>query len=243
VHIRLLQARLPSDPVREEERASFAARIGIAPEQIEPYDLLSRSLDLEPVTAGVDLLLVGGSGAFGVTNDTPWMHPFIDLMAQMADTDTPMFASCFGFQALVVGLGGTVRPDPDSAEVGTFALSLTAEGKSDPLFSALPPTFNAQEGHKDRAFDLPSPLVHLAKSARTPFQAARVVGKSIYATQFHPELTHTDNRDRFMRYFDMYQSAFGADEAQAIADAFDASDDSNALLRRFYDSVAAGNQP
>ena len=81
-------------------------------------------------------------------------------------------------------------------------------------------------------------MVHLAKSERTPFQAARVRGKAIYATQFHPELTHTDNRARFMRYFDMYQKAFGEDEAQAIADAFAASDDSNALLKRFYDSVA-----
>lgn len=234
---RLLQARLSSDPVRAEERQSFADRMGVPVGALLPYDLLTEPLELGPVTDDVDLVLVGGSGAFGVTDDADWIRGFIDLISQVADSDTPMFASCFGFQALVVGYGGTVRPDPDSSEVGTYTLTLSRAGREDPLFQALPATFPAQEGHKDRAFDMPAGLVNLASSERTPFQAARVVGRPVYATQFHPELTAAENRARFMRYFDMYKAAFGADEANAIVDAFRDSPGSNDLLRRFAHSV------
>lgn len=238
MRFRLLQARLPNDIVRAEERRSFASRLGVPETDITPYDLLTEPLSVERVTADVDIVLIGGSGAFGVTNNTPWMRPFIDLTAALADSGFPTFASCFGFQAMIVGLGGTVRPDPDTAEVGSFDLQLTEAGKADPLFATLGPEFTAQEGHKDRAIDLPKALVHLASSARTPYQAIRVPGKPVYATQFHPELIWTENRERFMRYYDLYEGAFGKDEALAISRAFRPSEKSNDLLRRFAQSIA-----
>jgi GMP synthase (glutamine-hydrolysing) len=244
VRFRLLQARLPGDPVREEERQAFAARLGVPIKDLVPFDLLAApEIAFDPVTDGVDAVLVGGSGAFSVTDDAPWIRPFADTVAALADRGFPTFASCFGFQAMVMGLGGRVDHDPDAAEVGSFDLTLEPAAEADPLFGELPPRFVAQQGHKDRAFTLPSGLVHLARSERCPYQAVRAGAHPVWATQFHPELTMADNRARFLRYLAMYEQAFGGAEAQRMVDAFRESPHSNGLLRRFAAFVADPGDP
>lgn len=236
---RLLQARNPGDPVREEERAAFAARLGVPVDDVIPFDLLGRTPSAARVTDGVDAVLVGGSGAFSIFDDAPWIPAFVDTIGELAHGDVPVFASCFGFQALVVALGGTVRTDPENPEVGSFDLTLTPEASSDPLFAGLPERFVAQEGHKDRAYDFPASLVHLASSPRCRYQAARVADRPVWATQFHPELTAADNKQRFMRYFDLYKKAFGAEEADRVANAFRESPEASGLLGRFRAWVEA----
>lgn len=238
MHFRLLQARLPGDPVRLEERQAFAARLGVRASEVLVHDLLEDPPDAEAVVEGVDAVLVGGSGAFSVTSDAPWLRGFFDLMGELVDRDVPTFASCFGFQALVCALGGEVRSDEAGAEVGSFEVTLEPAASADPLFGVLPRRFTAQQGHKDRAFRLPSGVVHLARSERSPYQALRVADRPVWATQFHPELTAEDNRTRFERYFAMYSKAFGAREARRMLDAFRPSPEANALLRAFHDYVA-----
>lgn len=228
---RLLQARLSDDPVRAEERASFALQLGVEVDDIEPFDLLSEDLHWERLVDGVDALLVGGSGAFSVTDDFEWVRGFIDGLGRAAYSGTPTFASCFGFQALVCALGGEVRHDEAAAEVGSFELERT--DAADPLFDPLPPRFIAQQGHKDRAVRWPSGVSHLVRSARCEYQALRIDGQPVWATQFHPELTYLDNRHRFRRYLDMYVEAFGQSRAQRMLDDFQPSPEANALLRRF----------
>lgn len=237
---RLLQARLPSDRVRYEEHAAFVQRLGVRADEVEPWDLLSQPLDHGTALGDADAVLVGGSGAFSVYDDAPWLPGFIDLMGALADQGTPTFASCFGFQALVVALGGEVRKDEAAAEVGSFEISLTPEAAVDPLFGLLPERFIAQQGHKDRAVRWPGGLVHLARSERCPYQALRVADKPVYATQFHPELTWEENRTRFSRYFDMYKGAFGESQAQRMLDSFVPSPQANGLLGRFHRLLASG---
>lgn len=233
MRFRLLQARLRDDPVREEERLAFAIRLDVSSDQVEAFDVLSGRASHDRIIDGVDAILVGGSGAFSVLDDVPWMASFVDTLGGLADSGFPTFASCFGFQGMVVALGGEVVHDEERSEVGSFELRRTAEAGSDPLFAALPHRFVAQLGHKDRASRLPSSLINLAESDRCPFQAFRVEGKPVYATQFHPELTREDNLLRMERYFDMYAEAFGAGETRRMMDAFLPSPESNALLRQF----------
>lgn len=231
---RLLQARHADDPVRHEERVSFAARLGLPVDAIEPFDLLAGDCTAERAKEGVDAVLVGGSGKFSIYDDEPWLAPFIHTLGELATDDVPMFASCFGFQGLVVALGGVVEHDEPNAEVGTFELSLLPEAVNDPLFRDLPPTFAAQLGHKDRATRMPTGAVELARSERCPHQAFRY-GQNVYATQFHPELTREDNRFRFSRYFDDYAMVFGRDEAQSMLDSFQPTPAADALLSRFLE--------
>jgi len=236
---RLIQARTHDEPVREEERASFAKRLDVPLSAVEAYDALEGDITADRVCDGVDVVLVGGSGKFSVTENPPWMAAFIDTLGEIADRQFPTFASCFGFQGFAVALGVEVRKDPPSAEVGTYEILLTEAARVDPLFQGLPPRFKAQEGHKDRAMSLPPSATLLAHSARCPYQAMRIGSGLVYATQFHPELTGEDNRLRFSRYFDEYSEVFGHDRAQEMLDEFQPSPHASGLLRRFRALVEA----
>lgn len=233
MRFRLLQARRPGDPVREEEREVFAARLGVPIAQVIPHDLLSDPLHLPALTDGVDAVLVGGAGEFGVNDDTPWMHPFIDALGGLAESGFPLFASCFGFQGLVVALGGSVQTDEQRAEVGTFELRLTDAGLRDPLFTGLPERFLVQLGHKDHAIVWPSALTLLARSERCPFQAARFGDHPVYATQFHPELTYRDNLHRLRRYRVQYTRSLGEDGYREVERGFAESPHNSTPLERF----------
>ena len=92
-------------------------------------------------------------------------------------------------------------------------------------------------GHQDRANRLPDCVTHLARSERTEFQAFRVNGKSIYATQFHPELTFEDNRKRFARYMKIYGQLFGEKMAKERMDSHRPSIEANRLLSLFQDDI------
>ncbi len=241
MRFRLLQAREPGDQVKAEERAAFAKRLDVDVQAIEPHDLLQGNNSFAAVTEGVDVVLVGGSGAFGMTSKTPWMQGFVDVLGEIADRGFPMFASCFGFQGLVVALGGEVLPDDASSEVGTYTMQLLPRGEVDPLFGLLPSTFNAQLGHKDRAFEFPEHLDNCVSSERCPYQALRVHGKPVYATQFHPELTYEDNKLRFSRYYDMYKKAFGDEEAERMMrEGFRPSPEANSMLKMYVDLLRDG---
>lgn len=232
LRFRLLQARTPDEVVRAEEVEVFAARLGVHRDAILPFDVLSCRPTHAAITDGVDAVLVGGSGRFSIYDDAPWLPSFVEALGELAARQFPTFASCFGFQGLVVALGGEVIADPDGAEVGSYDLELTAEGASDPLFSALPPRFVAQEGHKDRATAMPEGAVWLARSERCPYQALRI-GEVVYATQFHPELTRADNRLRFSRYLREYSAGRSETEARAWMEGFRPSAEANGLLARF----------
>ncbi len=189
----------------------------------------------------VDVLLVGGAGEFSVLDAYPPIRTFIDFLADTASAGkTPVFASCFGFQALILGLGGEVVSDEDNAEVGSYEVYTTPEAGTDPLFGTLPSPFIAQLGHKDRAERLPEEITCLAYSDRALCQAVRLEGRPVYATQFHPELTGDDNRQRFLGYMEQYGRLFGEAEAQRRLDSHKPSPEANALLRRFVDLHVTG---
>lgn len=235
--ILLLQARNPGDPAREEERESFAHKTGLTVEQIVPHDVLAAPPTLAQVLRH-DALMVGGSGDYYVSKgNLPHQAEIFDLLNEVVERGHPTFASCFGFQLMVQALGGQIIHDAPNTEVGTYALSLTGSGQQDELLGNLPPQFCAQLGRKDRAAVLPAGVLHLAASERCPYQALRIPGKPIWATQFHPELDRDTNLGRFIRYRAGYGAVMSDAEQQAAFDRFQPSPDTEKLLRRFIDLV------
>jgi GMP synthase (glutamine-hydrolysing) len=232
----LLQARRPDDCVRDEERDAFARQLDVEAQQIIQVDVLRDQLDLARLQ-DVDAILVGGAGEYSVVDAVPPVSRMIDFLVGATEQNHPIFASCFGFQALVVGFGGVVEPDEPNAEVGTYMLHTTEYARMDPVFSGLPSSFKAQLGHKDRAVRMPPNSTLFAGSELCPYQAMRIDGTSTYATQFHPELTWENNRLRFQRYMPQYGRLFGEKEAQRKLDAHEPSPEANSLLSRFVDRI------
>jgi GMP synthase (glutamine-hydrolysing) len=237
LRILLLQARNADDPVRQEERQSFADKTGLDLEQIVPHDLLGGPPAMRQVRH-FDAVMVGGSGDYYVSKRSlPQFDAQLEILAEIAARGLPMFASCFGFQILVQALGGSIVHDPDNVEVGTYDLSLTAEGRQDPLLGLLPDTFAAQLGRKDRAERLPDGVTHLVSSERSPYQAFRIPDKPIWATQFHPELDLESNKLRFERYLKGYAAHMTEADREAARRRFTVSPETDKLLPGFLELV------
>ncbi len=232
----LLQARHPDDPMREQEQRCFADKLSVEPRRIVCWDLL-KGPPAFSVVAGYDVLMIGGSGDFLVSErDLPQFSALLALLVEVTERSFPTFASCFGFQCMVEALGGEIIYDPERTEVGTYELTLTQAGQADPLTGYLPERFAAQMGRKDRARRLPSGAIHLASSELCPYQAFRMVGKPIWATQFHPEMNRAENRERFETYLEGYKNLADSD-AEATLERFAESPHTSGMLSRFMEIV------
>jgi GMP synthase (glutamine-hydrolysing) len=235
--ILLLQARNHGDRAKIEERRSFAKKTGLAENQIVPHDLLKGPPALEKIRSH-DVLMAGGSGEYYVSKQNlPHFDQLLAVLAEVVEIGHPTFASCFGFQLLVQALGGKIVFEPEKMEVGTHKIRLTKAGSKDSLFRQMPASFNAQLGRKDRALHLPSNAIHLASSEKCPFQALRIIDKPIWATQFHPELSGEENKNRFQRYIDGYGKHLSDDEKEKVLSGFHDSPETDMLLPRFLELV------
>ena len=186
-----------------------------------------------------DAFMVGGSGNYGcVNNSQPWFRRSQSLLRDIVSQRRPLFCSCFGHQALASALGGKVITDRERSELGTFELELTEAGQQDPLFQEFPQRFTAQLGHNDHVVELPDGAVQLARSERCEIQAYRLEGAPVYATQFHPEMSHLENTSRAGGYMHVY----GDDQKcpKRLSEAFTPSPHTEELIPRFLRLVAEG---
>lgn len=108
------------------------------------------------------------------------------LLDTVINADFPLLGACYGIGTLGSHQGAVA--DRRYAEpVGSVPVTLTRQGRQDPLLRAVPTTFDAFTGHKEAISRLPHHAVLLASSPTCPVQAFRI-GSAVYATQFHPEL-------------------------------------------------------
>jgi GMP synthase (glutamine-hydrolysing) len=235
MRIMVLQARRPDDPMLEHERDCFVAATGREPACFDWRNVVVGVPSLDEVRAA-GALLIGGSGHFSAAEPVEgFFEPVAELLRGVCSSRHPTFGSCFGYQLLVAALGGRVAPDPDGSEVGSYDVSLTVAGRSDPLLGCLPSTFVAQMGHLDRAVELPDGVVNLASSERCPHQALRVVDTPVWATQFHPELDQEANLHRYRAYIERYEPDGGDGDFRS-----EPSPETSELLPRFLRMLEAG---
>ena len=72
-------------------------------------------------------------------------------------------------------------------DIGSVEVTLTAQGREDPLFTGLPETFTVQATHEDIVAGSPPGSIVLASNANTSNQAM-AIGSNVRGVQFHPEL-------------------------------------------------------
>ncbi len=233
--ILLLQVRNHLVSLRQE-REWFRQRCGVDERHFTTINLVDRPSITWDHVKDSDVVMIGGAGAHSAHQDHPFTEPLREVVLRLLEEDRPLFGSCWGHQFMARVLGGSVIHDPPSSEVGTFTIHLTAEGQRDPLFEGFPPSFDAQLGHNDRIGTLPTSMVELARSDRCPCQTVRVAGKLAYGTQFHPEMTADQLRERLEIYRNEYLSDPG--EFERLTDRLRPSPHADGLLRRFLDLVA-----
>ncbi len=218
-----------------QELGCFARALHCAPEQIRTFNLLNDRPGGSVLDA-VEVVLLGGSGDYSVAQGGPWLERVLDTMRDLHARSMPTFASCWGFQAMARALGGEVVTDLARAELGTLQLRLTEAGEHDPLFGTLGPLPLVHMGHQDLVERLPADAVLLASTDRVENQAFRFVGKPIYCTQFHPELTVRAMTERLRAYPEYVEKIAGI-TIEAFLQTLAETPETNALLRRFVRQV------
>ncbi|WP_345801462.1 GMP synthase [Microbacterium sp. AZCO] len=138
----------------------------------------------------------------------------LERIAERAVTGTvAALFTCYGIGVVTRFLGGEVsRAFPE--DTGATVVSLTKEGRRDPLFGELATRFAALTAHKEGSAAPPPGGVLLASNDACPVQAYRV-GDTLYATQFHPEPTTKAFTQRMAVYRD--DGYFAANEYDRIA--------------------------
>jgi GMP synthase (glutamine-hydrolysing) len=89
--------------------------------------------------------------------------------------------------------------------VGTYPVTLSPLGDSDPLLHNIPTEFLAHYGHRDIVSTKPEEAVVLATGARCSHAMLRY-GTNIYTTQFHPELDR-DCLEKLLMTHESYRDA------------------------------------
>ena len=108
----------------------------------------------------------------------------------------PVLGICYGAQVMAYLLGGTVS----SSEVPEFGKTMTQFKSDSPLFQNVGESV-CWMSHNDYISQLPEGFTASAWSAHCPAAAMENVERKLYATQFHPEVEHTQQGSEMFRNF------------------------------------------
>ena len=131
------------------------------------------------------LLVMGGTMNVYQEDKHPWLVQETRAIRQAVDSDKAVLGVCLGGQLLAKALDAQVHLGI-ATEIGLTPITLTEEGRNDPLFEGLP-QIEAVEWHDD-TFDIPNKAIVLAYSEACAHQAFRF-GERAYGLQFHPEVS------------------------------------------------------
>ena len=188
----LLLAIRADDVAADNEYESFLAFAGLDECDLRRIRLEQRALGTIDLDDWSGILL--GGGPFNSSDPEGSKSPvqrrveadLCELLGKVISADFPFLGACYGIGTLGSHQGAVV--DRRYAEpIGAVPVTLTHEGRQDPLLAGLPSTFDAFVGHKEAISGLPRHAVLLASSPECPVQAFKI-GSHVYATQFHPEL-------------------------------------------------------
>lgn len=213
----VLLATRAEDRPADEEYALFLRETGLAPGELMRVRLEAGpmpALDLDALSG----VFVGG-GPFNAS-DPPERKSavqrrveaeFTALLDRVVAADFPFFGACYGI-GTVGAHQGAVIDGTHREPISIVPVTLSDEGRADPLLAGLPPRFDAFVGHKEAIRVLPPSATLLASSPTCPVQMFRV-GRNVYATQFHPELDADGITTRILAYAD--HGYFAPDELES----------------------------
>ena len=185
-------------------------------------------------------IIVGGS-PFNVSEQEDNKSPlqkriesdFGKLFDQVVAKDFPFLGCCSGSGLLGSYLGGTVSTKfPQS--VGGVDITLTSDGRCDPLLHGMSPKIRVLLGHKESCESPPPGSTVLAYNEACSVLMFRVK-TNVYATQFHPEGDPDGFKVRIMVY--KGHGYFPPDDAQKLIESIEneKTPEAQAILKRFVE--------
>lgn len=161
----------------------------VSKSQLEVIDVA----DGDELPSSVDIHgIIGGGSEHAAFEGLPWMRNIMDFFLAAQKKGIPQLHFCWSHQAHAIGSGGRVERGDRGRRFGIEKLTLTPEGRRDPLFFDMPSTFEMFTSHTDVVTALPdlsgSHSVELAYSSSYRNEALSF-GASTRSVQVHPEMT------------------------------------------------------
>lgn len=142
--------------------------------------------ELPDVGPNEPVIVMGGTQSAINYQTYPYLVKEVEWIKKRLAHDHPFIGVCLGAQLIGTALGAPAEKSPEK-EVGTFNLTLTAEGKRHPYLQHLPQTFPVFHWHSDMP-GLPNGAEVLAFSEGCPRQIIEFSPK-ILGFQCHFEVT------------------------------------------------------
>ncbi|MRS12712.1 MAG: glutamine-hydrolyzing GMP synthase [Actinobacteria bacterium] len=156
--------------------------------EIVPHDISAEEIERRRPAA----LILSGGPASVYAPGAPRMD------ARIYDLGIPVLGFCYGMQLMALDLGGEV-PHTDVGEYG-FA-ELTVMEPECRLLDGLPETSQCWMSHRDSVGTAPEGFLVTARTAITAVASMEDTARGLYATQFHPEVAHTEFGQQIIRRF------------------------------------------
>jgi GMP synthase (glutamine-hydrolysing) len=110
----------------------------------------------------------------------------------------PVLGFCYGIQEMALQLGGEI-PHTDIGEYGFAELEVVDEGGQ--LLEGLPQRSQCWMSHRDSVGTPPDGFVVTGRTGTTAVAAMENPERKLYATQFHPEVAHTEHGQHIIKRF------------------------------------------
>ncbi|MDO5627437.1 MAG: glutamine-hydrolyzing GMP synthase [Mobilicoccus sp.] len=137
------------------------------------------------------IILSGGPSSV-YAPDAPGLDP------ALLEAGVPVFGMCYGFQAMVQALGGTVERT-GLGEYGSTQADIREEEST--LFHGQPSSQSVWMSHGDAVTEAPEGMRVTAATAGAPVAAFEDDDRRLYGVQWHPEVMHSTFGQRVLVNF------------------------------------------
>ena len=121
----------------------------------------------------------------------------LEVNPQILRLPIPILGICYGLQLLAHEYGGLV----ETKENGEYGLSNLSIDNTQKIFSNIPTSINVWMSHMDQVTKVPEEWKILARSSNDVIAAISNEDNTRIATQFHPEVAHTEFGTEILQNF------------------------------------------
>lgn len=155
--------------------------------EVHPYTLsLDKIKEMEPK----GIIFTGGPNSVYKEESPRYQKEIFEL-------GIPILGICYGSQLMAYTLGGQV----ETAPVSEYGRTEVTVDKASVLFQDIEPTTVCWMSHTDYIAKAPAGFQVTAHTPVCPVAAMELPEKKLYATQFHPEVMHTQEGQKMLANF------------------------------------------
>ena len=155
--------------------------------EIVPCDITAVEMRAENPSA----IILSGGPASVYAEDAPSLDP------EILKLGIPVLGFCYGQQAMAVALGGTVG----HTDAGEYGPAEIARVGSSALLDGTPEEQTVWMSHRDAVTEVPKGFSVTSSTPPCPVASMENASAKLFATQFHPEVRHTDHGTTMLENF------------------------------------------